>query len=340
MHLVAVDALTSPVVPSRMPSPATGPGWDRQRLHADVRFVEFLLHMLECARDPDRGPWAAHIVRTHERAAAATAAKPRHAWTVDGLPYLMGVDPGLATDDLGPGWSPTVAAGPPQERPAFNPTHDLANLIAHAESAGMAVTWSDLDVSIGGFVYRPSRRTGRRRDPRAAPADLDAQRLPRVTIGDLVVVLNPAQSWIATLELLLHELAHALLGHLGPAPSVRQKTDLIPDRGRPPWDAREFEANAAALVAAQRRGSPARRLGLEVMLHFVGLEREGEVATVDLLQVFRVAETLAAWCAIRPDTVGVRAVPMPPPADPPARAREAVAERERAESPVSVRSRM
>jgi hypothetical protein len=322
-----------------MPSPATGPGWDVQRLHGEVRFAEFLLHLLTCARDPERGPWSAHLERTHERAAAATAAKPRHASTVDDLPYVMGVDRG--PDDLGPEATPTVAAGPPQERLVFDPTHDLANLIAHAEAAGIAVTWSDLDVSIGGFVYRPRGRTGRRREPRAAPADLDARRLPRVTIGDLVVVLNPAQAWIATLELLLHELAHALLGHLGPAPSVRQGTDLIPVRARPSWDAREFEANVAALVAAQRRGSPARRIGLKVMLHFVGLERAGEVGIVDLLQVFRVAETLAAWCAIRPDTVGVRAAAPPPPADPPARAREAVADRERAEPtvPVSVRSR-
>jgi hypothetical protein len=42
----------------------------------------------------------------------------------------------------------------------------------------------------------------------------------------------------------------------------------------------------------------------------------------------------------RPDTVGVRVVPAPPPADPPALAREAVEEPERTEPsvPVSIRS--
>ncbi len=67
-----------------------------------------------------------------------------------------------------------------------------------------------------------------------------------MTICDLVVVLNPAQSWIATFEVMLHEFAHALLGHLGPRPAVRQASNLIPHRARPAYGAREFEANAAA----------------------------------------------------------------------------------------------
>lgn len=47
---------------------------------------------------------------------------------------------------------------------------------------------------------------------------------------DLVVVLNPAQAWSDTLEVVLHEFAHALLGHLGPRPSVRQAPLMIATR--------------------------------------------------------------------------------------------------------------
>jgi len=200
-----------------------------------------------------------------------------------------------------------VAAGPPVERTMVDATSDLANLIANAESHGIAVTWCDVDVSIGGFVYRPPGRTARRRDLWAAPRGLDARGLPSVTIGDLVVVLNPKQAWIETLELMLHELAHALLGHLGTRPSVRQAPDLIAERLRPAWDVREFEANVAAYVASVRRGDHARRVGLKAMLHFVSLERDGGLDAVDLLEIFRVAEVLAAWCGIRPQSVGVLA---------------------------------
>lgn len=315
---MARAALAS-VVASTMSSSSIGSGWDLRRVHDGVRFADLLEHLHRCARDPDRGPWAAHRVLTLMAGAVRRRIRAVSPFAVrlgEGLDAAFGRQREQPEHDGVPG--PSLSAGPPQAAGAFDPTHDLANLIANAESEGIAVTWCEVDLAIGGFVYRPPRRTGRRRDPRAAPSDLDARGLPSVTIGDLVVVLNPAQGWIETLELMLHELAHALLGHLGPAPSVRQAPDLIAVRERPPWDAREFEANAAAYVAALRRGDSAGRVGSLLAHHFTSLERDRALASVDLLQVFRAAEMLAAWCRIRAQSVGVLSTRGLRPSTPPA----------------------
>jgi hypothetical protein len=211
---------------------------------------------------------------------------------------------------------PAPAAGHPQTRADFDPTHDLTNLIANAEAVGIAVTWCEIDVEIGGFVYRPPDRMARRRDPRARPRDVDARSLPTVTIGDLVVVLNPAQAWVDTFEVVLHELAHALLGHQGPRPSVRQTPLMIASRERPSWDVAELEASSAACLVTVRRGARLGRQSLRLMTHFANLRRDGELASVDVLEIFRVAELLAAWCRMRPQSVGVLAPRGPRPAGP------------------------
>ncbi|MBW6454625.1 MAG: hypothetical protein K0A98_01955 [Trueperaceae bacterium] len=50
-----------------------------------------------------------------------------------------------------------------------------------------------------------------------------------------------------------------------------------------------------------------RHIRLGLAHHFANLERDRALATVDLLQFFRVAENLAAWCRIRPHSLGVLA---------------------------------
>ncbi len=321
-----------------MSSASAGLGWDVRRFAPDVRFGVFLLHAIQCARDAERGPWAAHVVRTWraERLEGPTLER----LAALGRDGVQGGDAFIEAEVAGGARRPALTAGPPIERPSFDATLDLANLIANAESQGVAVTWCDGDVRIGGFVYRLPQRTARRRDPREAPRGLDPRGLPSVTIGDLVVVLNPAQSWVATFEVMLHELAHALLGHLGPRPSVRQAPDLIAVRERPSHDAREYEANAAAYVAAMRRGDSARRVGLLMMVHYASLDRDGALTTVDLLEIFRVAEVLAAWCRIRPQSVGVLSVRDRLPPGPPLGAIRVTEEREERVPVVGGRSKV
>jgi hypothetical protein len=288
-------------------------GWGLRHFRDEVRFGDFLMHLFACARDPARSLLAAHHAtscRTDGDAGEGFLDERRYRQA-----ELSIVDT-LAGGRHPSGQDPLPASGRPQARGGFDSTHDLANLIANAEAVGIAVTWCEVDVRIGGFVYRPAERTARRRDPRAGPRDLDARSLPTVTIGDLVVVLNPTQDWIDTFELVLHELAHALLGHLGPRPSVRQAPRMIAIRERPSWDAGEFEAESAACLVTARRGGRPRRQPLTLMTHFAHLRRDGALASVDLLEVFRVAELLAAWCRLRPHSVTVLAPRGPRPVGP------------------------
>lgn len=291
-----------------MSQPSLGVTWGVRRLDAGSSFAGFLVHMIWCALHGPHGPWAAHGIRT---LAALSDAGTGSRWPEDHVrrPSPPGAPVDLLAWEAHPeaGPRPPLPAGSPQDASRFDPDHDLANLIANAESEGIAVVWSDLDVHIGGFVMRPRRRRAKRRDPRSVPVGIDPGALPRVAIGDLVVVLNPAQGWIATYETMLHELAHALLGHVGGPPSVRQSDGLFVERRRTARGVAEFEAHAAAYVAAQRRGGRARRIGLELLLHWVRLERSDGLRSIDLVEVFRAAETLAAWCGFSPPAVTVRA---------------------------------
>jgi hypothetical protein len=264
--------------------------------------------MFDCAREPSLGLLAAHRAKTPQ------AEDDSYEAFLDDRRYRLAER--SIVDTLGGRGRPTrsPACGPPQARGDFDPTHDVANLIANAEAVGIAVTWCEVDVRIGGFVYRPTDRMARRRDPRAGPRDVDARSLPTVTIGDLVVVLNPAQAWIDTFEVVVHELAHALLGHLGARPSVRQAPLMIANRECPSRDAGEFEADGAACLVRVRRGGGAGSSAW--LIHLVRLSRAGALTTVDLLEVFRVAELLAAWCRIRPHSVEVLAPRGPRPAGP------------------------
>lgn len=296
------------MVPSGVSAASGEVTWGARRIGSGTKFLGLLLHMLWCARHPTLGPWAAHGVRTLAAILSATRGlwspedPPRQRSAADERVEVLAWE---ADREAGP--PPPQPAGAPQDASRFDPDHDLANLIANAESEGIAVVWSDLDVRIGGFVMRPRRRRAKRRDPRSVPVGIDPGALPRVAIGDLVVVLNPAQGWIATYETMLHELAHALLGHVGGPPSVRQSDGLFVERRHTPRDVAEFEAHAAAYVAAQRRGGRARRIGLELMLYWARLEPSNERRHVDLVEVFRAAETLAAWCSVAPPAVTVPA---------------------------------
>jgi hypothetical protein len=276
---------------------ASGSGWGLRNFRDDARPGEFLLHVFACAREPALGLLAAHRAKTPRAELGSDEA------SLDERRFRLAELSVECTLRANEGASLSPVCGHPQPRHDFDPTHDLTNLIANAEAVGIAVTWCELDVSLGGFVHRPPDRMARRRDPRAGPRDVDARSLPTVTIGDLVVVLNPAQAWIDTFEVVLHELAHVLLGHLGPRPSVRQAPLMIAARERPSLEAREFEADGAACLVRVRRGGG---VGSGAwMFHLARLSRAGAVGSVDLLEVFRVAEILAAWCRMRPQSVGV-----------------------------------
>ena len=117
---------------------------------------------------------------------------------------------------------------------------------------------------------------------------------------------------------LVHELAHILLGHfprpLG-APFSRSVAAHRPNLSR---EVVEVEAASVAYVVAQRRGSRARWEREYLRNYFELARREGSLQSVDLLHVFQAAETLLAWARADHDRMGVldprplAPAPMPP----------------------------
>ncbi|MFU8889938.1 MAG: hypothetical protein ACNA8N_15190 [Trueperaceae bacterium] len=279
------------------------PPCDLVRIRPDASPFALWRYLHACARQGPGTAWESHVAAVRAAQGADAPCAP--------------ADSALAEEaeprgaDLGPGRVPVP--GEPRKAASFDAAHDLACLLANAESEGIAVTWCEREVTLGGFVYRPPERQARRRDRRAPPAGLDARSLPAVTIGEFVVVLNPAQDWTTTLDVLLHEVAHVLLGHTGPRVPLGLGSLHVLRRRLPGHHTRELEAITAAVVAAWRRGH---RPSMEMRQwtgHFVPARQGEELGAVDLRWVFCAADILAAWCRVPPDATSVRAVGRPRP---------------------------
>ncbi len=285
-----------------MHRPPDSPPCDLVRIHPDASPFALWGHLHACARHGQGTAWESHVAAVRAAQAADAPGGPADA--------ALAEEAAPRGADLGPGRTPIP--GGPQDAASFDAAHDLACLLANAESEGIAVTWCEGEVTLGGFVYRPGERQARRRDRRAPPAGLDARSLPAVTIGEFVVVLNPAQNWTTTFDVLLHEVAHVLLGHTGPRTPLGLGSLHVLRRRMPGHHVREVEAIAAALLAAWRRGHrPAIR---HVWTHHLAQAGENEeLGAVDLRWVFCAADILAAWCRVPPDVEAVRAVGRPRP---------------------------
>src|SRR5690606_31191928 len=125
-----------------------------------------------------------------------------------------------------------------------------------AESEDIAVTWGSFPSFLGGFVMR--RRDGPqviRRDPEKAPAPVDATELARVAKVDVMLMLNYSQGWARTFDVLLHELAHVLLGHVGAMRGVREGRLAIDTFRFPTVDVMEFEAISVNYIVSAAMGT-------------------------------------------------------------------------------------
>lgn len=84
---------------------------------------------------------------------------------------------------------------------------------------------------------------------------LDAFSLSVVTIGEHVIVFNPAQSFTTMFDVLLHEVAHILQGRMGSREPLGRGSTRVPERLPPPRPhLREVAANHATVLAGRRRG--------------------------------------------------------------------------------------
>lgn len=246
--------------------------------------------------------WDSHVAHVQ-------GAWHKHAVAANDVAMLTRPDsPCTEGPPCGPDLGHAIAGSTRQPLFSCNAAHDLACLLANAESEGIAVTWFVDEVEIGGFVYRPRVRQARRRDRSAPLAGLDARSLRAVTIGEHVIVLNPAQAFTTTFDVLLHGVAHVLLGHLGSREPVGRGAMRVPERLPPRHDPREVEANLAAVLAGRRLGHVSKSVDRLHAVYFVLAKAAGQLGDVDLPWVVPVADVLAAWCRTPPDPDAVRAV--------------------------------
>lgn len=185
------------------------------------------------------------------------------------------------------------------------------NLIANGDAVDIGVTWSKGDGRIAGFVARRHARRAIRRDRRSPPPQLDARRLPSVVMGRAVIWLNETQTWATTFEVLLHEMAHVLLGHLTGWSTLRNRSVYVASRAHLPRAAREVEAGAVSFLVSRRRGVEpihgAETTEAESLLKrwFILAYLLRDLPHVDLLHVAAVADILSAWCEEPPESVAV-----------------------------------
>lgn len=191
------------------------------------------------------------------------------------------------------------------------------NLILHAESEDIAVTWGSFPEFLGGFVYR--RREGPhmvRRDPNTAPLHVDASELPKVTKADVMLMLNYRQSWASTFDVLIHELAHVLLGHVGAMRGSSEGRLAINPFRSTSKDVNEFEAFSVGHMVSMALGKFSPTLVLNMLPFHKTLKEQAQWDKVDVLEVFIAAEVLCAWCDAPP---GRNAVPAGSRSGPPSR---------------------
>lgn len=196
----------------------------------------------------------------------------------------------------------------------YDVKREAANVIANAEAVGIVIGWSRGPRRLGGLAHRSSKHRTVRRDPSRPPLDFDVHGLPPVVVGHGVVWLNVAgDPSFTTFEVLLHELAHFLLGHLGGWDTPARRDLDVGDRTHVPRWPGEVEADAAAYLAALHRGFSwvdsrrnASTMVRRIQTGYVLTYAREEVPHVDLLQIVHVADILASWCTDPPDASAVR----------------------------------
>ena len=124
--------------------------------------------------------------------------------------------------------------------------------------------------------------------------------------GPVVIYLSHAIRGHDVFEVLLHELAHLLFGHLAPDPlQARRQTAARLPRLRHFKAPREFEAESAAAIAGLRRRGVWRDRFEYLHANFDGARAHRLLPLPSVLLIFAVSEILVAWCRAKPDQAGV-----------------------------------
>ncbi len=186
------------------------------------------------------------------------------------------------------------------------PWGEAANLQANAFRERIVVSWTSVEMpGVLGYARLTRDYEVVRQDRSELPAVLRFDPLPVCSRGWYLARVDVRQPFVDRVAVLVHELAHILLGHLPRplgAPHSRSVAGHRPGLSRA---AIELEAASVTYVVAQRRGSHARPEREYLRAYFELARRAGWLQTIDLVHVFRAAETLLAWSRSDHDRMGV-----------------------------------
>ena len=272
----------------------------------DVPILTVASHLWACARARSMGPWVAHVARTEQRGAPHGAVGRER--IVERLGRWMQAAGGVP--DAGAWrWSITgtedAPVGAPEPYHWRLPDADIRSLLAHAEANDIAVAWRrQLRRGVLGFAMQQQRRGGVRSE-RPPLGGSRTEAFPRVPLGRFVVTVDAATHSVPHAEVLVHELAHVLLGHTGsPFESTRP---AVAPRGRQRLGLAVIEAEVSMVVilVLGRRGVRPDESIVRLVAFLDTARRLGLDAEIDLWHVFAAAERLLAWCVDRPDATTV-----------------------------------
>ncbi|TVR92467.1 MAG: hypothetical protein EA416_07375 [Trueperaceae bacterium] len=264
-------------------------------------------HLWGCARARRSGPWIEHVARA---AGLVGAGRTVDRGWVEGRLDRWLVETGVATAGQPWAWSFSGSASAPVGEPApFRsrlPDDEVHNLLARAEAADIAVSWrTPLRRGALGYATQLERRGGVRSErPPLRGAWGEGYR--RVPIGRFEVAVDTAASAVPYAEVLVHELAHVLLGHTGSSRAATRSAAVPHDR----WDlgtaAIEVEVSMVVILVFARRGVRPEESIVRLLAFRDAARRARNDGSIDLWHVFAAAERLLAWCLDRPDASTVR----------------------------------
>ena len=189
---------------------------------------------------------------------------------------------------------------------------DVHNLLARADAADIAVTWrTPLFPGVLGYATQAARRGGFRSERPPLRGSLMEGYL-RVPMGRHVVAVDTAASSVPHAEVLVHELAHVLLGHTGSRSTPTRPSAAPPGRQGLGMAVVEAEVSMVVMIVFGRRGVRPDE-SIVRLVHFLdAARRSSQDGDIDLWHVFAAAERLLAWCLERPDATTVASRRRPP----------------------------
>ena len=290
-----VDPLRTSVLGVSSPEPCTS-AW------------AYLRHLLLCARSERFSPLVEHVLRTSGLPLDPGGRIPRvllergtpSRWNPLALRLL---DPeGRRQRPIGE----KHPVGRVQGRVERMSWGEAANLQANAYRERIIVSWAPAEAyGLLGYARRLRQNEVVRQDRAELPAVLRFDPLPVPPSGWYLARVDVRERSVDRVAVLVHELAHILLGHferpLG-APHSRSVAVHRPNLSRVVG---EVEAASVTYVVARRRGARARYEREYLRKAFELARRACWLHTVDLVEVFRAAETLLAWARADHDRMGV-----------------------------------